>query len=137
MARILVVDDDLEIVELIRDLLRQEGHAVETTTQSLRVYDKAKEFKPDLVLLDIMMPYLDGWDELKLFSRDVELRSIPVIVITADRKAAAQRHYGVVDTLLKPFDLAELNDKVHRALKSGEAVASQERTQAGGRSQQS
>lgn len=120
MSKILIVDDDPEIVRLISELLRDEGYDIEAVTQSLRVYDRAKESKPDLILLDIMMPYLDGWDELKLFNLDEELRNIPVIIITADRNAfkgvdnAAQ--YGVVDHLFKPFELNDLLAKIQSAL---------------------
>jgi CheY-like chemotaxis protein len=120
MSKILIVDDDPEIVRLISELLKDEGYDIEAVTQSLRVYDRAKESKPDLILLDIMMPYLDGWDELKLFNLDEELRNIPVIIITADRNAfkgvdnAAQ--YGVVDHLFKPFELNELLAKIQQAL---------------------
>jgi CheY-like chemotaxis protein len=122
MSKILIVDDDPEIVRLISELLKDEGYDIEAVTQSLRVYDRAKESKPDLILLDIMMPYLDGWDELKLFNLDEELRAIPVIIITADRNAfkgvdnAAQ--YGVVDHLFKPFELNELLSKIQQALVS-------------------
>jgi two-component system, OmpR family, response regulator VicR len=120
MSKILIVDDDPEIVRLISELLKDEGYDIEAVTQSLRVYDRAKESKPDLILLDIMMPYLDGWDELKLFNLDEELRNIPVIIITADRNAfkgvdnASQ--YGVVDHLFKPFELNELLSKIQQAL---------------------
>lgn len=128
MSKILIVDDDPEIVRLISELLRDEGYDIEAVTQSLRVYDRAKESKPDLILLDIMMPYLDGWDELKLFNLDEELRNIPVIIITADRNAfkgvdnAAQ--YGVVDHLFKPFELNDLLVKIQNALMAKSQQAS-------------
>lgn len=130
MSKVLIVDDDPEICRLLSELLKDEGYQVEVVTQSLRVYDRAKEFDPDLILLDIMMPYLDGWDELKLFNLDEQLKGIPVIVITADRSAfngvenAGQ--YGVVSHLFKPFELGELLSKITNALseksieKSGE-----------------
>ena len=127
MSKILIVDDDPEIVRLISELLKDEGYDIEAVTQSLRVYDRAKESRPDLILLDIMMPYLDGWDELKLFNLDEELRNIPVIIITADRNAfkgvdnAGQ--YGVVDHLFKPFELNELLSKIQNALMNKGAKA--------------
>ncbi len=118
--KILIVDDDPEIVRLISELLRDEGYDIEAVTQSLRVYDRAKESRPDLILLDIMMPYLDGWDELKLFNLDEELRNIPVIIITADRNAFkgvdSAARYGVVGHLFKPFELNELLAKIQDAL---------------------
>ncbi|MDE3076313.1 MAG: response regulator, partial [Chloroflexota bacterium] len=89
---------------------------------SLRVYDRVKEIQPDLVLLDIMMPYLDGWDELKLFKLDNELQGLPVIIMTADRLAFQgiddPGQYGVVDRIFKPFALDDLMAKVEAILKS-------------------
>ena len=112
VSRILIVDDDPNIVQMLSDILTDEGYEVATATQSLRAFDRAKEAQPDLILMDIMMPYLDGWDELKLFNLDEELRSIPVIIVTADQNAFKgiedAGHYGVVDHLFKPFELDEL-----------------------------
>ncbi len=101
-------------------LLEDAGYEVEPVTSSLRVYSRAKESHPDLVLLDMRMPYLDGWDELKLFSLDDELRGLPVIVVTGDRNAFSgiddPKQYGVVDYILKPFELSDLLDRVGAAL---------------------
>ncbi|HUZ78793.1 MAG TPA: response regulator [Chloroflexota bacterium] len=122
-GKILIVDDDQELVRLMSELLRDAGYRVESETRSLRVYDKAKETQPDLVLLDIMMPFLDGWDELKLFSLDDELRRLPVIVVTADRdafKGIDAKKYGVIDQVFKPFELNDLLQRVERALASME-----------------
>lgn len=125
MSKILIVDDDPMVVRLMSEFLRSEGYDVEAVTQSLRVYDRAKESKPDLILLDIMMPYINGWEELKLLHLDDTLRKTPVIVVTSDRKAfkrvddAAQ--YGVVDHLFKPFELNDLLSRIQRALLARDA----------------
>ena len=120
MSKILIVDDDPDLVLLISELLRTEGYDVEAVMQSLRVYDRAKESTPDLLVLDIRMPYLDGWDELKLLHLDAELRNVPVIIITSDGKAFERvdnaARYGVVDYLFKPFELNDLLAKVRNAL---------------------
>lgn len=120
MSKILIVDDDPAMVRLISELLLNEGYDVEAVTQSLRVFDRAKEGKPDLILLDLMMPYMNGWEELKLLHLDDTLRKIPVIMITSDRKAFSQvddpSQYGVVDHLFKPFELNDLLAKIQRAL---------------------
>lgn len=120
MSKILIVDDDPELALLMSELLRTEGYDVEVVMQSLRVYDRAKESKPDVMLLDIMMPYLNGWDELKLLHLDEQLRSIPVIVVTSDRNAFKRvdnaARFGVVDHLFKPFELNDLLTKVRTAL---------------------
>jgi CheY-like chemotaxis protein len=120
MSKILVVDDDPELVRVVSDFLRAEGYDFEAVVQSLRVYDRAKVSKPDLMLLDIMMPYIDGWQELKLMHLDDELRDLPVIIMTADRQAFKNvenpEQYGVVDHIFKPFELNDLLGKIQRAL---------------------
>lgn len=116
MARVLIVDDDREVVEMLREAFTNEGYEVETATQSLRVYDAAREFHPDLMLLDIMMPYLDGWDELRLFALDPDLKDVPVIVVTGDPSAQVPEGQTVADFIYKPFDLDDLLDRVGQAL---------------------
>ena len=59
------------------DVLTDEGYEVTTATQSLRAFDRAKESQPDLILMDIMMPYLDGLDQIKLLSLEDDLKDIP------------------------------------------------------------
>src|SRR5216683_7828547 len=80
--KILIMDDDPTIADLLTEALAEEGYETYMTTQSLRFYDAVREHQPDLVLLDLMMPYLDGRDELKLMAMGVD-RRIPVIVVTA------------------------------------------------------
>src|SRR5579884_3734434 len=85
--KILIMDDDPTIADLLTEALADEGYETFMTTQSLRFYDAVREHEPDLVLLDIMMPYLDGRDELKLMTMGVN-HQIPVIVVTAFLGAA-------------------------------------------------
>ncbi len=111
--RILVVDDEIPIAELLAQALADEGYETRKVVQSLRVYDAVREYQPDLILLDLMMPYLSGQDELKLISMDPEShRQIPVIVVTAmvdaKREEATLREFGVTEIVLKPFDLNAL-----------------------------
>jgi CheY-like chemotaxis protein len=111
--RILVVDDEVPIAELLAQALADEGYETRKVVQSLRVYDAVREYQPDLILLDLMMPYLSGQDELKLISMDPEShRQIPVIVVTAmvdaKREEATLREFGVTEIVLKPFDLNAL-----------------------------
>jgi DNA-binding response OmpR family regulator len=108
--RILVVDDEVSIADLLFQALTDEGYEVRKVVQSLRVYDAVREFQPDLILLDLMMPYLSGHDELQLISMDPERRrQIPVIVVTAmvdaKRDEAELQRFGVREIVLKPFDL--------------------------------
>ncbi|MDQ2716556.1 MAG: response regulator [Chloroflexota bacterium] len=113
--KILVMDDDPTIADLLTEALADEGYETFMTTQSLRFYDAVREHEPDLILLDIMMPYLDGRDELKLMEMGVE-KKIPVIVVTAylgaQNEEQAFREAGVVQIVYKPFDLDKLVDLV-------------------------
>ncbi|GCE48397.1 two-component system response regulator MtrA [Thermosporothrix hazakensis] len=109
--KILVMDDDPTIADLLTEALADEGYETHMTTQSLRFYDAVMEHKPDLVLLDIMMPYLDGRDELRLMKMGVG-KEIPVIVVTAFLGAVQEedelREAGVRHIVYKPFDLEKL-----------------------------
>ena len=121
VSRILIVDDDPTIVQMLSDILTDEGYEVATATQSLRAFDRAKEAQPDLILMDIMMPYLDGLDQIKLLSLDDDLKDIPIIVITAKARALEGiddlRALRIVDYLYKPFEISDLLEKIGKAIK--------------------
>ncbi|HEV7215628.1 MAG TPA: response regulator, partial [Chloroflexota bacterium] len=83
MSKVLIVDDDAVIVQMMTQILQEEDLTVVTALEPLRVYDAAKRERPDVILLDIMMPYLDGWDELQLLHVDPDTMDIPVVFVTA------------------------------------------------------
>jgi DNA-binding response OmpR family regulator len=116
--KILVMDDDPTIADLLREALADEGYETYMTTQSLRFYDALREHKPDLILLDLMMQYLDGRDELKLM--EMADHKAPVIVVTAfldaKNEEEAFRRAGVVHIVYKPFDLDKLLDLVRTTI---------------------
>ncbi len=116
--KILIMDDDPTIADLLREALADEGYETHMTTQSLRFFDAVTEVKPDLVLLDLMMQYLDGRDELKLM--EMGSFNIPVIVVTAfldaDKEAEEFRKAGVVHIVYKPFDLDQLVELVRETI---------------------
>jgi DNA-binding response OmpR family regulator len=117
--KILVMDDDPTIADLLKEALAEEGYETYSTTQSLRFYDSVREHSPDLILLDIMMPYLDGRDELKLMAMGTD-KPIPVILVTAYLDAMKEedefRESGVVHIVYKPFDLDKLVSLVHSTI---------------------
>ncbi len=128
--KILIMDDDPTIADLLKEALGDEGYETYMTTQSLRFYDNVREHDPDLILLDIMMPYLDGRDELKLMGMDMaagRLRRIPVILVTAYLDAYKEedefRESGVVKIVYKPFDLDQLITLVHDTIGGPEGNA--------------
>jgi len=116
--KILIMDDDPTIADLLREALADEGYETYMTTQSLRFYDAVREHQPDLILLDLMMQYLDGRDELKLMQLGEQ--KIPVIVVTAYLDAGNEeeefRRAGVVHIVYKPFDLDKLVDLVRSTI---------------------
>ena len=120
MKKILVADDETSIAELLRQSLDAEGYEAHKTTQALRFYDAVLEYQPDLILLDLMMPYLEGEDELHLLQMNPNTRNIPVIVVTARHEArqeeAKYRALGVVEIVTKPFDLDKLVALIKRTL---------------------
>lgn len=109
--KILIMDDDPTIADLLAEALADEGYETHMTTQSLRFYDALREHNPDLILLDLMMPYLDGRDELKLMAMGSD-HPVPVIVVTAflgaGNEEQAFREAGVKHIVYKPFDLEKL-----------------------------
>lgn len=125
MSKVLIVDDDAYIVRLMSQLLTEEGYETASTLQPLRVYDAVKRERPDVILLDLMMPYLDGWDELRLLSMDTDTRDIPVIFVTAKSGAFDQlteeERSAFFDYLYKPFEIDRLVEKVRRAVSSKSA----------------
>ena len=118
--RILIADDELPIATLLTESLAQEGYETFTNTQSLRFFDAVREHLPHLVLLDFMMPYLDGRDELQLMRMTPETADIPVIIVTAYGEVKQQeeelRKLGVIEIVLKPFDLDSLMGLVKRTI---------------------
>jgi DNA-binding response OmpR family regulator len=115
MKKILVVDDEDDILHFLDLVLREKGYDVATATGGQEALTKAQLERPDLVLLDIMMPQMDGWEVLKLLRVDEETASIPVAMLSArtearDRVQGLQE--GAVDYICKPFSLQELIGKI-------------------------
>lgn len=120
MKKILVADDDTTIADLLKNALETEGYETYKATQALRFYDAVMDHRPDLILLDLMMPYLEGEDELRLLKMSPATANIPVIVVTAKQEAKQdEAHYqqmGVVEVVTKPFDLNRLVDLIRNTI---------------------
>lgn len=121
--RILVVDDDPPSVKMISFLLKEEGFTVLTATNGLEALRQVDEGSPDLVILDVMMPHMDGLEVLRRVRRKMPL---PVIILSAkgetmDRVAGLE--LGADDYLAKPFDPSELLARVRSVMRRAEAYA--------------
>lgn len=122
-AKILIVDDAEANLKLLEDLLAKEGFTqVVSTADSTRALDLFNAFEPDLVLLDLMMPELDGYALLEMLSRLIPRDEyLPVLVITADATITAKRKalaLGAKDFLNKPFDTIEAMLRVWNLLET-------------------
>ena len=106
--RILIVDDDEEIRESLSELLRQEGFESLEACDGVDALGRlSREEHPNLILLDLMMPNMDGWKFCSELQKDSALASIPVVVVTAAGQAASSTT-GVKDVLHKPFTAEEV-----------------------------
>jgi CheY-like chemotaxis protein len=114
MKTILVVDDEFDIVDVLSDLLTAEGYRVVTAGNGREGLARAAETRPDLILLDRMMPVVDGAEMLRLLHEDPELTSIPVVMMSAAEGRRLSQELGCADFLKKPFDLTTLLDTVAR-----------------------
>jgi CheY-like chemotaxis protein len=114
--KILVVEDEEPIATAYSELFRLEGYETVKATEPLRVYDAVKEHKPDLILLDLMMSYLEGYDQVRLLKMDPETKHIPIVVVTAKAPAQIDRPQfealGVTDFFFKPPDIEKLTATV-------------------------
>lgn len=105
-SRILVVDDEPGIVDIARANLEGYGYTVISAHDGEEALEKVKTEKPDLVVLDILMPEMDGWDVLERIESDAELAGIPVIMLTArasDEDVLRGLETGAVEYMTKPF----------------------------------
>lgn len=118
--RILCIEDEAEMIDLTRLVLEREGFEVLGAVGGSRGLEILKSEKPDLVLLDLMMPDVDGWEVYRQMKADEELVHIPVIVITAKAqsidKVLGLQVAKVDDYITKPFGPKELLDSIHRIL---------------------
>lgn len=120
-AKVLVCDDERHIVRLIQVNLEKSGYQVVTAYDGKEGLEKIRSEKPNLVVLDVMMPYMDGFEVLKSLRREPETEQLPVVMLTAkaqDKDVFEGYHYGADMYLTKPFNPQELLTFVKRILSS-------------------
>jgi len=113
--RILLVDDEEDILDFLELILEEQGYSVVKANSGHEALAAAQMNHPELILLDIMMPEMDGWEVLKLLKADEEVSHIPVAMLTArtemkDKIQGLQE--GAIDYICKPFATKELLDKL-------------------------
>ena len=105
-GRVLVVDDDPDILDALSEILEVEGYEVQRARNGREALQRLEHAPPDLVLLDLMMPVMDGWE----FARSLDPGARPpIIVLSADRNVSAKaKEIGALGWLAKPFELSDL-----------------------------
>jgi DNA-binding response OmpR family regulator len=120
-SSILVADDEKHIVQLVKLYLSNEGYRVETAADGQEVLEKARRLQPDLVVLDLMMPRLDGWEVCRRLRKE---SNVPVIMLTArteDVDKIVGLELGADDYVTKPFNPRELVARVKAVLRRSAA----------------
>jgi DNA-binding response OmpR family regulator len=113
---VLVVEDDPAIRALLQDVLRDSGYTVAIAETGDQALEQMREQPPDLVLLDLMLPGMDGWTFLRTRERDRQLATVPILVISAVGPTGTghAQELGAPVFLHKPFDVSELLAEVNR-----------------------
>jgi len=125
--RILVVDDDAQIARLVRTYLEKSGFAVLTAANGEDALHLIRSEKPDLVVLDLMLPDRDGWEITQIVRRDEALKALPIIMLTArveDTDRIVGLELGADDYIPKPFNPREVVARVRAVLRRAGSTAS-------------
>jgi len=119
MKKILIVDDKLEVVELVRATLEGEGYQIISASDGREALEKIGKEKPDLVLLDIIMSKMDGFEALAKAKKDPQTKDIPIIMLTAKGQQLDKdkgRRLGAEDYIVKPFSPSHLLRKIEEIM---------------------
>jgi two-component system alkaline phosphatase synthesis response regulator PhoP len=120
--QILIVDDDPAAVELIQYMLQREGYETSLAVTGAAGLTMAREERPDLILLDVMLPEMDGLEACRRLRADASISHIPIIMLSARAQSSdlkSGREVGADLYLTKPIDLTALSDEISRLLKVG------------------
>ncbi|MCK5145894.1 response regulator [bacterium] len=117
--RVLVVDDDPLVVKVLRTPLERAGFAVNTACHGLEALQKVKQAPPDLIILDILMPLLDGFKVARFLKFDKRFKDIPIVVLTSratEGEREMGKQVGANEFLFKPFRLPQVMAMVQKYL---------------------
>jgi CheY-like chemotaxis protein len=122
MARILIIEDNEMNRDMLSRRLERKGYQVAIAMDGQEGVDKAKADKPDLILMDMSLPVLDGWEATRRLKADTDTRGIPIIALTAHAMASDEqkaREAGCDDFDTKPIELTRLLEKMQQLLGDG------------------
>jgi len=113
--KILIVDDEVDLVKTIRFSMEAEGYMVLASYNGEDALNQARKENPDLIVLDIMLPKLDGYKVCRLLKFDEQYKNIPILMLTAKTQQKDKllgKETGADEYITKPFDMDELMEKV-------------------------
>lgn len=119
MAKILIIEDSTTLATILTTGLKSQGYTVEVAYDGMEGLTKAEEFKPDLIILDINLPKLSGFDVARIIKQHDELKNTIILMITAlSQDVNIQRAYSldIDDYLIKPFSIEHLYLKIRKCL---------------------
>jgi len=120
-ARVLVVDDEPDLIRILQFGLQAINYHVETASDGQEALKKARETKPDIILLDLMLPKLDGYKVCRLLKFDERYKNIPIIILSARTQEGDQllaMEMGANRFITKPYDFTEVLSHIEALLKS-------------------
>jgi len=122
---VLYIEDERQVIDLVREALKLAGYKVVGATSGRQGLTMMRERKPDLLLLDLMMPDINGWDVYREVKTDKQLADIPVVVVSAkvpdEGKIIIKDLPPVDDYIIKPFDVEDVIRTVKELLANGKA----------------
>ena len=122
MARVLIVDDSPTELYILKNMLEEKGHMISSAENGEAGYTKAKSDKPDLILMDVIMPGMNGYETTRKISNDPDTANIPVLIVST-KKQITDRVWGLrqgaKEYVFKPVDKDELYQKVDQLLATG------------------
>ncbi|MDC0711183.1 response regulator [Stigmatella sp. ncwal1] len=122
--RVLVVDDFDDAREMYAEYLEFAGFVVETARNGAEAVEKAQEASPDIILMDLSLPVMDGWEATRLIKNDIRTRDIPVMALSGHVLAGSESHAkeaGADEFVAKPCLPSDLEDKIRTMLKPSKA----------------
>jgi two-component system alkaline phosphatase synthesis response regulator PhoP len=125
MPKILVVDDELDILEIIRHALNKEGFEVHIAANGFQALEQTRKIKPDLILMDVMMPVMDGMEACRQLKEDTDTKNIPIVFLTARSEEFAELagfEAGADDYISKPIRPRVLMSRLKAILRRRNAI---------------
>jgi len=118
-GKVLVVDDEVNITQILEFSIGSEGYEVLSAANGEEAVEKARREQPDLIILDIMMPRIDGYETCRILKANPLTKNIPVVLLTAKGRDIDKRlgyEVGATDYIIKPFSPSKLIERIHELL---------------------